>query len=94
MGDYSSYIERDQFNVKICELVEEYLGEIDLYPINTVLAIKDDTFDLKLCSPSEIDKDWTAYGILSLIRDNEDETGKEIDIDATNEIASKFFFVK
>jgi len=94
MGDYSSYIERDQFNEKICELVEEYLGDKDLYPIETILAIKEVTFELKLCSPGEIDSSWTAYKIQSLIRDKEDGTGKETDIDSTNEIASTYFFVR
>jgi len=94
MGDYSSYIERDQFNENICELVEEYLGDIDLYPIDTILAIKEETFELKLCSPGEIDSSWTTYEIQSLIRDNEDGTGKETDIDSTNEIANSYFFVR
>jgi len=94
MGDYSSYIERDQFNEKICELVDEYLGDNDLYPIETVLAIKDDTFELKLGSPGEIDSSWTTYEIQSLIRDNEDGNGKETDIDATYDIANHYYFVR
>lgn len=94
MGDYSSYIERDQFNEKIFELVEEFLEDINSYPTDLVLAIQNETYELKLCSPNDIVGNWDTYKISSLLRDNESQTGKEVDIDTTNDIASHYYFVK
>jgi hypothetical protein len=94
MSDYSSYIERDQFNEKICELVDEYIDNALLYPVDSVLAIQSVTYELKLCSATEINESWDTYDISSLIRDNEEGKGRETDIDATNDIANSYFFVR
>jgi hypothetical protein len=94
MSDYSNYIERDQFNDKICELVEEYLDNIDSYPDNIVLAIDNKTNEIKLCEKSDIIDGCDTFAISALIRDNEEQTAKEVDIDETFEIASKYFFVR
>lgn len=94
MSVYSNYIERDQFNEKICELVEEYLENIDSYPDNIVLAIENKTNEIKLCQMNEIIDGYDTFAISTLIRNNEEQTAKEVDIDETFEIASKYFFVR
>lgn len=94
MSDYSSYTERDAFNEALCNLVEEYLQDKDVYSEDTVLAIKSKTMEIELGSQTDFIKGWETYPIQSLIRNNEDNSGKEADIDATHELASSYFFVR
>ncbi len=94
MSDYSSYTERDAFNEALCNLVEEYLQEKDARTTDTVLAVNTKTKSIELGVKSEFAAGWETYQIENLIRDNEDNTGKEADIDATFEIASSFYFVR
>ena len=94
MNDYSSFQERDQFNEKICDLVEAYIENDEVFPEDVVLAIKNDTYELKICLVSEIDKSWDVYQISQLIRENEEGNGKEANIDITFDIANNYFFVK
>ena len=94
MAELDSYIDRDLFNEKIFDLVSEFLNEIEVYPNNVVLAIQNKTNDLQIISPDEIGNDWDIYNITSLIRENDLRTGKEVDIDATYDLANKYFFVR
>lgn len=94
MSDYSSYTERDAFNEALCNLVEEYLQEKDARTTDTVLAVNTKTKKIELGTKTVFAAGWETYPIGNLIRDNEDNTGKEADIDATFEIASSFFFVR
>jgi len=94
MSDYSSYTERDAFNEALCNLVEEFLQDKDAYPADTVLAIKEKTMEIELGAQTDFVKGWKTYSIQNLIRDNEDNSGQEADIDATHELASSFFFVR
>ena len=94
MSDYSSYTERDAFNEALCNLVEEYLQEKDARSTDTVLAVNTKTKNIELGTKIEFAAGWETYPIGNLIRDNEDNTGKEADIDATFEIASSFYFVR
>jgi hypothetical protein len=94
MSDYSSYTERDAFNEALCNLVEEYLQDKDVYSEDTVLAIKSKTMEIELGSQTDFIKGWETYPIQSLIRNNEDNSGIEVDIDATHELASSYFFVR
>jgi len=94
MSDYSSYIERDTFNESLYNLVEEYLQDKDAYPTDTLLAINNSTMEINLGIQADFLVGWETYPIQSLIRNNEDNSGKEVDIDATHEIASSHFFVR
>ena len=94
MSDYSSYTERDAFNEALCNLVEEYLQDKDVYSEDTVLAIKSKTMEIELGTTADFITGWETYPIQSLIRNNEDNSGKEADIDATHELASSYFFVR
>ena len=94
MSDYSSYTERDAFNEALCNLVEEYLQDKNAYPSDTVLAVNSKTMEIELGSQADFVTGWETYSILSLIRNNEDNSGKEADIDATHELASSYFFVR
>lgn len=94
MSDYSSYTERDAFNEALCNLVEEYLQDKDAYPADVVLAINSKTMEIELGERADFITGWETYPIQSLIRNNEDNSGKEADIDATQELASSYFFVR
>ncbi len=94
MSDYSSYTERDNFNEALCNLVEEYLQEKDARTTDTVLAVNAKTKKIELGTKTEFAAGWETYPIGNLIRENEDNSGTEADIDATFEIASSFYFVR
>jgi hypothetical protein len=94
MSDYSSYTERDTFNEALCNLVEDFLQDKDAYPADTVLAINEKTMEIELGVQANFIKGWNTYAIQSLIRNNEDNSGQEADIDATHELASSYFFVR
>ncbi len=94
MSDYSSYTERDAFDEALCNLVEEYLQDKDAYPTDAVLAINGKTMEIELGAQADFVTGWETYAIQSLIRNNEDNSGKEADIDATHELASSYFFVR
>lgn len=94
MSDYSSYTERDAFDEALCNLVEEYLQDKEAYPTDAVLAINGKTMEIELGAQADFVTGWETYAIQSLIRNNEDNSGKEADIDATHELASSYFFVQ
>jgi FKBP-type peptidyl-prolyl cis-trans isomerase (trigger factor) len=94
MSDYSNYTERGAFNEALCNLVEEYLQEKDARPTDTVLAVNSKTKKIELGTKTEFTAGWETYPIEKLIRDNEDNSCKEVDIDATFDIASSFYFVR
>ena len=52
------------------------------------------TKKIELGTKAEFAANWETYPIENLIRDNEDNSGKEADIDATFDIASSFYFVR
>ena len=94
MADYSSYAERDAFSQDICDLVNEYLLDPNAFADDVVLAINNKTNEIQLASPSIFSAEWETYPIQTIIRNNEDNTGREVDSDVTYEIASSFFFVR
>jgi len=93
MSDYSSHVERDNFNELVYDLINEYIENSLAYPYDTALAIESGSNELKLSSKSEIGTGWDIYEIETLIRQNESGTGKEVDIDAIFDIACSHFFV-
>ena len=94
MSDYSSYAERDAFSQDIYDLVNEYLSDPKAFPEDLVLAVNNKTNEIQLDSQTIFAAEWETYPIRNLIRDNEDNTAKEVDNDVTYEIASSFFFVR
>lgn len=94
MSDYSTYTERDTFNNELCALVEEYLQNQDAYPVDTVLAVNAKSMAIELGSKASFAAEWETYPIQSLIRNTEDNSGIEADIDTTYQIASTYFFVR
>lgn len=94
MSDYSSYTERDAFNEAICNLVEEYLQDKDVYTVDPVLAVNTKTMEIELGAEIDFDGQWEKYPIETLIRESEDNSAKEADIDATYELASSYYFVR
>ena len=95
MTKYSSNnTQRNAFNEALYEMVEEFLQEIDIRASDTVLAVNTKTLEIGLGIKSEFAAGWETYPIDTLIRNNAENTGKEVDTDATFEIASSFYFVK
>ena len=94
MSDYSSYAERDAFSQDIYDLVNEYLLDQKAFPEDVVLAINNKTNEIQLGSQTSFSADWETYPIQTIIRNNDDNTAKEVDNDVAFEIASSFFFVK
>ena len=88
-----SYIDRNQFNEGICDLIEEYLENADAYN-DEVIAVQKTTKELQLISANEVDNNWDTYPILSFLREREDGTGKEVDIDATLDLADTYYFLR
>lgn len=93
MPDYNSYTDRDAFSRALCDMVEEYLQERN-QPAGTVLAVNPLTMETGLGAGGDFENPWEKYPVETFIRDNEDSTGKEVDVDATYELASKYYFVR
>ncbi len=94
MSDYSSYTERDAFNEALCNLVEEFLQNKVAYSEETVLAINSKTLEIELGTKADFLTGWDTFAIQNLIRNDEDNSGQEADIDAIHELASSYLFVR
>lgn len=94
MSDYSSYIEKDTFNEALCNSVEEYIQDNDAYPNDSASAINGKTMEIELGTQVNFVSYWVVYPIQSFNRSNEDNSGVEVDIDATHELASSSYFVR
>ena len=94
MSDYSSYAERDAFSQEIYDLVNEYLLNPGAFPQEVVLAINNKTHEIQLDSQTKFSAGWEIFPIQTTLRNNNDNTAKEVDNDVTYEIASSFFFVR
>jgi hypothetical protein len=94
MSDLSSNTKRNAFNEEIFRIVEEYLQEKALHPVGSVLAINAKSKSLKLGAKNEFPSSWDTYTLDNLIRKNEDDNSDEVDVDATFDIASKYYFVR
>lgn len=90
----SNYPQRDAFNEALYETMGEYLQEIDIRSSDTVLAVNSKTLEIGLGTKSEFKAEWETYPVDSQICNNEYNTEKEVDTDATFEIASSLYFVK
>jgi hypothetical protein len=94
MSDLSTYTKRDAFNETLYCVVEEYLNEKDTHPAEKVLAINRKTKATKMGTKTEFTPGWELYPIDKLIRINDENETVEVDIDATFDIASSFYFVR
>ncbi|WP_321518554.1 hypothetical protein [uncultured Bacteroides sp.] len=94
MTDYSTCKERDAFDQAVYDLVNEYLQDSFFYPDNAYLAINAASKEMQIGALQEFDANWITYPIEELLRENEDNKKKEVDIDVTFDIASEYFFVR
>jgi len=93
MNKPDSYIDRNLFNEGIFDLIEEYLVNSEAYK-DEVLAVQKKTKEFLLVSENELDQQWDIYPITRFLRKNEDESGMEVDIDATLDLADSYFFLR
>ena len=89
----NTYIDRNKFNEEIVDLVNDYLDNMDVYPESTCIAVYKQTCDLELFTATEVGVNWETYPITSFLRQNENKDGIEVDIDATLDLADKFYFM-
>ncbi|MBP1631399.1 MAG: hypothetical protein H6Q15_2292 [Bacteroidetes bacterium] len=94
MTDYSSSKERDAFDQNIYDLVNEYLQDSSSYPDNAYFAINTASKEIEIGILQDFDADWINYPIEELLRVNENNAMKEVDIDVTFDIAYEYFFVR
>ena len=93
MKEYNTAQERDAFNVRIFEIVQEYI-EDGSSESNFGLSINPQTLELALVSPENNPEGCDFHPLESLIRPKENNTGNEPDCDATHELASSYCFVR
>lgn len=80
------------FDDKIFDAVQEYLNDRASYAADSVLAINPKTKEITIDSPAATPK-CEHYQFDTLIRTDE-QGNPEPDCDATNELASKYYFVR
>ncbi len=93
MKEYSTVQERDAFDERIFEIVQEYL-ENGNNESTMGLSINPQTLELAIVNPENNPDGWDFYPIDGLIRPNEYNTGNEPDCDATHELAASYCFVR
>ena len=91
MNITDSYIDRNLFNQKLFDLIEDYLDNPDEYA-NEVIAVNSRSKEIQLNSPENLDSNWETYPITQFIHN--DENGLEPDVDATLDLADSYFFLK
>ena len=94
MTYYSSSKERNAFDQNIYDLVNDYLQDSSFYPDNAYFAIKTASKEIEIGALQDFDVNWITYPIEELLRENDDNTNKEVDIDVTFDIASEYFFIR
>jgi hypothetical protein len=92
MKKSDSYIDRNLFNEEICDLIQEYLVNIDAYT-DEVVAIQKKTKEIQFISERKLNQNWEVYPINKFFRRNVDDTSFEVDIDATLDLADSYFFL-
>ncbi len=89
---YDTIQELRAFDNDVFEAVQEFLDNRDGYQEDVVLSVNPKTHEICIDSPSNCNG-LDQYSITTLIRKADDGTD-EPDCDATNELASKYFFVR
>ena len=85
--EFSSIQDLRVFDNKIFDILQEYCDNRDAYPVDAVLAIHPQTLDITIDSPNLVDG-YETYAIKPLLRGNEPD-GEE-----TNDLATKYIFVR
>jgi len=93
MKTSDSFVTRNLFNEEVFGLVKEYLENDEAYTDEGV-AVNIKTKEIKLISPKQLDINWEFYPIGQFIRKNEEGTDLEPDVDATLDLADKYFFLR
>ncbi|MDR3653232.1 MAG: hypothetical protein P4L34_09715 [Paludibacter sp.] len=88
-----SYVTRNLFNEEVFDLILEYLDNNVTFTEEGV-AVNPKTKEIKLISPKELGSNWEFYPIAQFIRKNEAGTALEPDVDATLDLADKYFFLR
>ncbi len=77
------------FEEIIFDLLNDYTKDVNTYPSDAVLQINTQSYDISIESPV-VDNDIDNISLSELISAEDDE----IDCDAVNELANKYFFVR
>lgn len=82
-----------EFENIICDVVEEYIKDIDNYDNTYCLAINSKTYNVAIENGNRINGDDEKFDLNKFVQRNENGV-LGVDIDAVNEVAGKFMFVK
>ncbi len=93
MSDYCSVQDRNDFNEKIFEIIQEYLNNTDSYQKEVGISIEPRTLALDLCTKDDCTPNLDWYDINNLITEDEDGN-MEPDCDATYDLASSDCFIE
>ena len=89
-----SQVDRIHFDVKIVDLVNNYIENASVYPEDSCIAIQNRSLEIELLTAQQADKKWKLYPIVDFLRQNENNNGLEADIDATWSLSAKYYFVR
>ncbi len=81
-----------EFQNIICDVVEEYIKNIDNYDNTYYLVINSKTYNVTIENGNRINGDDEKFDLNKFVQRNENGT-LEVDIDAVNDVAGKFLFV-
>lgn len=81
-----------RFEEQIFDVLQEYIDNKEDYPNDAVLIVRNSNHEVSIDSQDEFPK-CTTYEIENYLR-SDDAGDIEPDIDAVNELASKYFFVR
>ena len=101
MKNYSTFQERNKFEEKIFEVVQEYIDDEISFRMergnfagNVGLCVNPKTLELVIEGRGKVRPDWDFYPMERFIRPTNDNAGDEPDCDATHELASSYCFIK
>lgn len=81
-----------RFEEQIFDVLHEYIDNKEDYPNDAVLIVSNSNHKVSIDSKDESPK-CATYGIENYLR-SDDAGDIEPDVDAVNELASKYFFVR
>ena len=65
---------------------------MEVYPEDTCIVVQKHTRDLQLLTVTEACPGWETYPMVTFLRQNENNDGIEVDIDATLDMADRYCF--
>ena len=81
-----------EFEDTICNVLEEYINDIDNYDDTYCLVINGKSLNVAIENGNRINGDDAKFDLNKFVQRNENGA-LEVDIDAVNEVAGKFLFV-